>query len=64
MKNFQIHILNRFNQLKFEKKFKDKQFAAKCNREIISKGVEDLGMTLDEVMEICIKGMAAHADEF
>ena len=47
-----------------KKKFKDKRFAAKCNREVISKGVEDLGMTLDEVMELCIKGMAAHADEF
>ena len=46
-----------------KKKFKDKRFAAKCNREIISKGVENLGMTLDEVMELCIKGMAAHADE-
>ena len=47
-----------------KKKFKDKRFAAKCNREIISKGVEDLGMTLDEVMELCIKGMVAHSDEF
>lgn len=47
-----------------KKKFKDKRFAAKCNREVITKGVEDLGMTLDEVMELCIKGMAAHAEDF
>ena len=52
------------NVKSLKKKFKDKRFAAKCNREVITKGVEDLGMTLDEVMEICIKGMAAHADEF
>ena len=47
-----------------KKKFKDKRFAAKCNREVITKGVENLGMTLDEVMELCIKGMTAHSDEF
>lgn len=46
-----------------KKKFKDKRFAAKCNREVITKGIENLGMTLDEVMEICIKGMSEHAAE-
>ncbi len=46
-----------------KKKFKDKRFAAKCNREVITKGVEDLGMTLDDVMALCIKGMSAHAAE-
>lgn len=51
------------NVKSLKKKFKDKRFAAKCNREVITKGVEDLGMTLDEVMALCIKGMSEHADE-
>lgn len=46
-----------------KKKFKDKRFAAKCDREVITKGAEDLGMELGELMEICIKGMSEHADE-
>lgn len=46
-----------------KKKFKDKRFAAKCDREIITKGAEDLGVPLDKLMELCIKGMAEHADE-
>lgn len=40
-----------------KKKFKDKNFAAKCNREVITKGAENLGMDLNLLMEICIKGM-------
>ena len=47
----------------FMKKFKDKKFAAKCNRELILKGCEMLGMDLREVSEIAIRGMKAHADE-
>lgn len=47
----------------FKKKFKDKRFAAKCNREVITKGAEDLGMELSLLMELCIKGMSEHADE-
>ena len=46
-----------------KKKYKDKRFAAKCNREIIDKGVEKLGMELSEVMNYCIKGMTEHSDE-
>ena len=46
-----------------KKKFKDKRFAAKCNREVITKGAEDLGMDLNLLMELCIKGMQEHADE-
>lgn len=46
-----------------KKKFKDKRFAAKCNREVISKGAEDLGMDLALLMELCIRGMQEHADE-
>ena len=47
----------------FMKKFKDKKFAAKCNRELILKGCEMLGMDLREVSEIAIRGMKVHADE-
>lgn len=47
----------------FMKKFKDKKFAAKCDREIIKKGCEMLGMEVKDVAEICIEGMKAHAEE-
>ena len=47
----------------FMKKFKDKKFAAKCNRELIQQGCEMLGMELKDVAEICIEGMKEHADE-
>ena len=46
-----------------KKKFKDKRFAAKCNREVIQKGADNLGMELGELMEFCIKGMIENADE-
>lgn len=39
------------------KKFKDKRFAAKCDREIILKGCVLLGMELPEVMALVIAGM-------
>lgn len=45
------------------KKFKDKRFAAKCDRELILKGCEMLGMELKDVAEICIAGMREHAEE-
>ena len=47
----------------FMKKFKDKKFAAKCNRELILQGCDMLGMELKDVAEICIEGMKAHAEE-
>ncbi len=47
----------------FMKKFKDKRFAAKCNRELILKGCEMLGMDLKDVAEICINGMKEYAAE-
>ena len=47
----------------FMKKWKDKRFAAGCNREIILKGCELLGMELQEVAGIVIEGMKAHAEE-
>ena len=45
------------------KKFKDKRFAAKCDRELILKGCEMLGMEVREVSAICIGGMKEHAEE-
>lgn len=45
------------------KKFKDKRFAAKINRELIQKGCDMLGMQLPEVIAICIGGMREHAEE-
>ena len=47
----------------FMKKFKDKKFAAKCDREIIKKGCEMMGMEVKEVAAICIEAMKAHAEE-
>lgn len=47
----------------FMKKFKDKKFAAKCNRETIKKSCEMLGMDVKDVAEICIEGMKPHAEE-
>jgi predicted hydrolase (HD superfamily) len=47
----------------FMKKFKDKKFAAKCNRELIKQGCEMLGMEVREVAAICIEAMKEYADE-
>ena len=47
----------------FMKKFKDKSFAAKCNREIIKTGCDMLGMEVREVAELCIEGMKPYAAE-
>ena len=47
----------------FMKKFKDKRFAAKCNRELILQGCEMLGMELKDVAGIVIEGMKEHAEE-
>ena len=51
------------NTKSFMKKFKDKKFAAKCDRELIRKGCEMLGMEVSEVAAICIDGMRPHAAE-
>ena len=47
----------------FMKKFKDKRFAAKCNRQLILQGCEMLGMDIREVAQICIEGMKPYAEE-
>lgn len=45
-----------------KKKFKDKSFAAKCNREVIKHGFDMLGIEPDIVMQCCIVGMREHMD--
>ena len=47
----------------FMKKFKDKKFAAKCDREVIRQGCQMLGMEEKDVAAICIEAMKAHAQE-
>ena len=47
----------------FMKKFKDKKFAAKCDREVIRKGCEMMGMEVRDVAAICIEAMKQHAQE-
>lgn len=47
----------------FMKKFKDKKFAAKCDREIIRGGCEMLGMEVKDVAAICIEAMKEYAQE-
>lgn len=47
----------------FMKKFKDKKFAAKCNREVIRQGCQMLGMEVKDVAAICIGAMKEHAQE-
>ncbi len=42
-----------------KKKFKDKKFAAGCDREVIQWGAEELGWTLEELMEKTILAMRA-----
>lgn len=44
------------------KKFKDKRFAAKCDRDIIQKGCDKLGMELNQVIELTIAGMRTEMD--
>ena len=47
----------------FKKKFKDKRFAAGCNRDVIKQGFTMLGMELADVMALTIKGMSEHQAE-
>lgn len=46
-----------------KKKFKTKGFAAGVDRELIVKGAELLGMSLDDVMQHTLEGMQAIAEE-
>jgi predicted hydrolase (HD superfamily) len=45
----------------FMKKFKDKKFAAKCDRELILKGCEMLGMEVSQLAGTVIEGMKPFA---
>ena len=40
-----------------KKKYKDKRFAAGCSRDVIAAGAEQLGWSLDELMEKTIQAM-------
>ena len=40
-----------------KKKFKDKKFAAGCSRDVIKTGAENLGWTLDEILDKTIQAM-------
>ena len=42
-----------------KKKFKDKKFAAGCSRDVIREGAENLGWTLEELMEKTILAMSS-----
>ena len=46
-----------------KKKLKDKSFAAKVNREDIQRGVEELGVPLDEHIETVLKAMQGIAGD-
>lgn len=46
-----------------KKKFKDKKFAAGCDREVIKRGAEILGWTLDELLQKTLDAMKATEDE-
>ena len=45
----------------FMKKFKDRKFAAICDRDLIVKGCGLLGMEVSQVAQVCIDGMKPYA---
>ena len=45
-----------------KKKYKDKKFAAGCSREVIARGAELCGLTLDELMQQTLDAMRASED--
>lgn len=47
----------------FMKKFKDKKFAAKCDRDLIRNGCAMLNMEVRDVAAIAMEGMKKHAAE-
>ncbi|WP_072469298.1 HD domain-containing protein [Urinicoccus massiliensis] len=46
-----------------KKKYKDKKFAAGCDRAIIENGIEHLDYSADEVMELTIKALQDQAEK-
>ncbi len=55
------HSVHDLTVKSLRKKFKDARFAAGCNREVITRGAQMLGMELDTVMAETIKGLQARA---
>ena len=47
----------------FMKKFKDKKFADKCDRDLIIRGCGLLGMEVADLAGVCIEGMKPYAAE-
>ncbi len=47
----------------FKKKFKDKKFAAGCNRDVIKQGFDMLGIEPGIIMQTCIDGMTRYKKE-
>ena len=40
-----------------KKKYKDKKFAAGCSRDVIQRGADQLGWSIDELLERTLKAM-------
>ncbi len=47
-----------------KKKFKDKHFAAGCDREIIKRGAEQLGWELDQLLDNTLEAMKSFEGQF
>ena len=45
-----------------KKKYKDKKFAAGCSREVIARGTELCGLTLDELLQLTLDAMRVSED--
>ena len=46
-----------------KKKFKDKKFAAGCNRDVIAQGAQNLGLELDELLQKTLTAMQSFEDQ-
>lgn len=46
-----------------KKKFKDKKFAAGCNRDVIAQGAQNLGWELDELLQKTLTAMQSFEDQ-
>ena len=46
-----------------KKKFKDKKFAAGCNRDVIAQGATNLGWELDELLQKTLTAMQSFEDQ-
>ncbi len=55
--------IHNFKMKSLMKKYKDKKFAAGCDRAVIEQGCEMLGMEVRDVAEICVRGMEEFAAE-